>query len=344
MRSNDSKYKEWKIRRDYKKFLHNLKRKRKRKQKEKSLIVNNVSHKKRVTKKVLHAPQNFSIINNSKETISFFNNFKNIISDCKTDVLQVKLDMSMITQMTVDALIYLIAIIKNIRKTDFMKFEFSGNLPADPKCRNIVIESGFLDHMKSTKVETIFNQKKLRIRSGNDVDPDIIRDICCFVQDLVNVTKQATKKLYGFIGELMNNATSHAYSEKSIFAQKWLLYVENIDDKFKFTFLDTGLGIPHTMNKKLSENIFKDDCFLVKSALDGQMRSATKKSYRNKGLPLIKDTVKSGYISKLNIISNKACCELFDKDENDIFNDFITPLNGTLYYWEIKKIQEVKLK
>lgn len=252
--------------------------------------------------------------------------------------------MTGIVEMTVDALIYLIAIIKNIKKEKNKSYIFGGNMPKNELCSKIVKESGFLEHMNSTNIETIRNMKKLRICSGNNVDVNVLKGVCDFINECVNVGINGTRKLYTIIGEMMNNATQHAYSDDSDnYAQKWLLYIENIESMFKFTFLDTGLSIPNTINKKFFNDFSKSDSSLVVSALNGEMRSQTKLAYRGEGLPIIKKSVTDGYLKKLNIISNKACCVLNSNNNKIEIQNFKIPLNGTLYYGEIDFTEEVQV-
>ena len=287
-------------------------------------------------------PQNFSIINNSTEILLFFNKINNEIKKCKLNYLKIFIDMSNINEMTVDALIYLIALIKNIKKEYKGTFSFSGNIPLDEKCSIIVKESGFLDHMQSTNIETLISSKKIQIRSGNNVDTKMSSQICDFIHKITNTTKKDTKILYNIIGEMMNNAVQHAYDETDEYAQKWLLYVENSENKFKFTFLDTGLSIPKTIYKKFfSGDYFKSDYKIVVDAFNGYMTSQTKKSYRGKGLPSIKESVIKGDVAKLNVISSKACCEFHECENKNIAYDLDGPLNGTLYYWEMSFPKEV---
>ena len=288
------------------------------------------------------APKNFSIINNSTEILLFFNEINNKIKKCKHDYLKIFIDMSNINEMTVDALIYLIALIKNIKKEYKGTFSFSGNIPLDEKCSRIVKESGFLDHMQSTNIETLISSKKIQIRSGNNVDAKMSSQICDFIHKITNTTRKDTKVLYNIIGEMMNNAVHHAYDENDEYAQKWLLYAEKSEDKFKFTFLDTGLSIPKTIYKKFfTGDYFKSDYKIVVDAFNGYMTSQTKKSYRGKGLPSIKESVIKGDVTKLNVISNKACCEFHKYENENIIYDLDGPLNGTLYYWEMSFPKEV---
>lgn len=332
---------------DLKKFHYKVKRKKIRFKKKHKINEQNVVKKRKNIKKTwtrtFIAPSNFSLINNSFEVIHFFSKIDKEIKKCEAQIIKVFFDMSNVTEITVDSLIYLIAIIKNIKKETNKIYLFSGNIPNDEECSRIVKESGFLLQMESTNVQTIKNSSKLKICSGNSVDVNTLRSICDFIRDRVSIDIKCTKKLYTVIGEMMNNATQHAYSDyKDDYAQKWLFYIENNKSAFKFIFLDTGLSIPTTVNKKFLKDFNRADSSLVASALNGEMRSQTKLPYRGEGLQIIKKSVVEGYLNKLIIISNKACCKLFCGDNNILKEDFGIGLNGTLFCGEIDFSKEVQ--
>lgn len=141
----------------------------------------------------------------------------------------------------------------------------------------------------------------------------------------------------------MNNSIHHAYDGGEEYEQKWLIFVEKTDFIYKFTLLDTGLGIPVTVNKKFIFDNFSSDCNLLKSALEGtKLRTQTKQLYRGKGLPEIRQQVLDGLINTMSIISCKASCKLLGRDKFIEDNDLNSSLRGTLYYWEIKKNEEVQ--
>lgn len=246
--------------------------------------------------------------------------------------------MSEIEEVTVDALIYLIAIIKNIKREKNKIYCFNGNIPSDNKNMAIIKESGFLEHMQSTNIETIKTTNKLRICSGRTYNPQIVKESCSFIHKTTEQNRISTKWLFRIIGEMMNNSIQHAYlSNANNFAQKWLLYIEKDEEKLKFTFLDTGLGISRTIHKKfLAGDYSKKDSEIVKSALEGMMTSQTKKPYRGKGLPEIKDSVFYGEVDNMCIISNKAFCKIKKETKEIEKEELHLPLQGTLYYWTFK--------
>src|SRR5699024_953534 len=95
--------------------------------------------------------------------------------------------------------------------------------------------------------------------------------------------------LYDILYEMMINTNEHAYSSDTFLLNNWYVYVALEDEKVKFSFLDTGIGIPKTVNKNFFEKInllgLKNDAELILSALNGEFKTATKQVYRGKGLP-----------------------------------------------------------
>lgn len=249
--------------------------------------------------------------------------------------------MSKVVNITVDALIYLLALIKSIRQIAPTLYAFQGNMPKDDKAKLLVSESGFLDHLQSSNIKMAYNSNKMRIVSGNNVDPDVLRDAIDFIKEGNNITKSNTRVLYNIIGEMMANASRHAYDESKNYTQKWLLFIEKSSEKIKFTLLDTGLSIPYTVNKKIFSDMFKDDCYMVKSALKGELRSKTGLPYRGKGLPEIHNAIIDDNVHNMDIISRKACCRLKNGADEISSVELKNELMGTLYYWELLINKEV---
>ena len=80
-------------------------------------------------------PKDFSLINNPEETMSFFMDFKNEI-DRKQYGTQFFVDSSKVETVTVDALIYLVAILQNDKQNSYLKYSFAGNYPKNKEAKN----------------------------------------------------------------------------------------------------------------------------------------------------------------------------------------------------------------
>ena len=93
-------------------------------------------------------PTVFSLVDNPEDTIKFFNDLLDKIKNRNTP-MKVFVDSSNVQRVTVDALIYLHAIICNDNRGTIYKCSFSGNYPTDELARRDYINSGFNDHVIS---------------------------------------------------------------------------------------------------------------------------------------------------------------------------------------------------
>ena len=142
----------------------------------------------------------------------------------------------------------------------------------------------------------------------------------------------------------MDNTTQHAYAEKEdLTVSQWYLFVENKDTAIQFIFLDTGKGIPATINKKLivesklvSTLLKKNDSDFILSTLNGEFRSKTKQSNRGKGLPWIYNHAKNNNISNFMIFSRNGCCSVQENSPVKCI-DYKNQMFGTLLCWELNK-------
>ena len=147
--------------------------------------------------------------------------------------------------------------------------------------------------------------------------------------------------LMTMLTEMITNIKDHAYENDNIFENSWYIFVENTQNKICYTFMDNGLGIPTTIKKsKIEKFIEKFDADkeykYIEAGISGlEKRSKTGQIERGNGLPSIYEQYKCNKIDKLIIISNKAY--FIEKNARDLDNN----LNGTIFYWEIKKEENV---
>ncbi len=279
------------------------------------------------------SPENFSIIENPDKTLAYFNDIIRVIKKPKRDT-SVFIDIENITNLTIDSVMYLLAIIFNLKRNPLRKNYYAGNYPKNKEVRDIFEDSGFNNYITNhNKIKIEKKGDTVEIKSGKDINRVVAKEICDFVNRAFGTDLKYTKFLYNMIIELMTNTIQHAYNDNNILVNYWYIYVKNDVDAIKFIFLDTGSGIPQTITKKFYENILiKQEYEYILSALRGEFRSNTKMAYRGKGLPKIYQLYLEKAISKLAIISGKGYCLI---DNNTI--DMKQTLKGTLFYWELKK-------
>ncbi len=293
---------------------------------------------------VLSAPKEFSILGNMQGTIEFFNKVFEAIGKCRPHE-QLYFNFSIVEIISADAIMYVIAILRNARKLQLLNIACVGNEPENVAAKNLLNKVGFYKYVRSRTYHPITgNNENIQISSGEHADGALAARICDFVHTHVrsndDLAMIRTKRLYPMIIELMTNTKQHAYNEGKKMFSNWYIYVENKPSRIQFIFLDTGAGIPNTIRKTLSERIlqilYDNDAKYIASALRGEFRTETKMANRGKGLPEIYENVKSERLCCLKIVSGKGFC--YVTPDGVITEEIVSDeFNGTLFMWEIIK-------
>lgn len=350
IKKNIGEYRLWKKRNDEKNFREKLKNKKK------EYDINRGYSKTDTTPyKVFNVPNVFSIVENSEETICFFNNLIKTIEDLRKKKMIInisklkyifKIQMTDVQKITGDALMYLLTVIKNTRNKKFLPINWVGDFPKDSNIKEFLQDSGFLEYMKTDKKNLIKTNEKIQIRTGTkyvystNESIDIRKEVIDFTMKKLQKNKTQVNFLFNILTEVITNI-EHAYDleiqNELTFEPSWYIMVENDVDKIKYTFMDNGLGIPTTVKKKIIEEILQKmnldkEYKYIKSALDGTYkRTQTGKLERSTGLPDLYEKFQNKNISNLIIISNYAYyCE-------DKSHDLENYLTGTIICWEIDK-------
>lgn len=347
MKQRLCEYKLWIKHRNDKNLKYRTSRKQRIKSKRTAEHLYNASLKKTNSynaerkKYVFEAPLTFSFTKNADETTQFFRQLMNFITNRHNFGKSIYIDISKITVLTIDALMYLLAIVNNLNTNFYNKYSFSGNLPQNEYVRKLFVESGFFKYVKRQgMIPLAQNKDNIQILSGEDSSTSVAKSMSDFVSSLCGVSVKKCSFLYIMLIELMSNTKKHAYDNKAnILTPHWYCFAEyDKVDTVCFTFMDTGAGIPSTVQKNFPEKIdilkIKGDDKYVISALDGEFRTATKQSYRGKGLPKIRSFCSNGKIKNMHIITNRANVLVRRNGFSSI--GVTSPLQGTLYYWEIK--------
>jgi hypothetical protein len=216
----------------------------------------------------------------------------------------------LVKNVTVDALVYLIVTMENMKISKSMKYEFRGNLPSDTKAEAVYVESGFMDYVQS-KVKRLPNKSKMRIVSGTTNQPTVSKAVCDFVINELSLKRQEVLFIQKILVELMSNTYYHAYPEdkSNIMYSKWYIYAEHVDNKIRIIFADTGKGITGTIRKSLFERvkfITDDELLYLAFQKDNFIRSNTKLMHRGNGLPGIMDVVNESIIQSFCVFSGNG--------------------------------------
>ncbi|WMJ88881.1 ATP-binding protein [Anaerocolumna sp. MB42-C2] len=286
------------------------------------------------------APTIFSFIKNTDYTIMYFNDIINEIRNGKFKQTFF-IDSANVCLVTTDALVYIIAIIHNIKLNRIKRYSFKGNLPNIERAKKTYLESGFFNYVELTYKELPKSNEKMQIVTGKVTDQSIAKQMCLFVMQKLDENRAFTTTLFKTLIELMSNAVHHAYNDDDeLMFPCWYLYAEHIDNKVQFIFIDTGLGIANTVRKnfweivKLKKNTDSD---LIESAFNGEFRTETKQKNRGLGLPAIKNFVVSGKLSNFFVLSGKGICKLYNEgNKNNLTKiENNNRIYGTIYSFEI---------
>lgn len=305
----------------------------------------------------LKVPKDFNLSSNANEVSNFFNKIilfmtKHINDD---NYICIEYDMKDVKNVSIDALMYMLALSNYIPKK--ARYKFYIILPLDEKIKSFILSTGMNDYVNNgDSFKCPLNKNYYPLNLGNKVQNDIAQSICDFVNGILGTDTVYSKFIYSSLIEMMLNTENHAYlKEDWIYRPQWYTFAENTEKTINFTFLDVGMGIPETMINNLykmkieeiisneeSEDIvyFKSDQskLLVQTLREGNFVSRTKQKNRGKGLPQIYGHYLDGKTSNFRVLSGKGLVLFNDEDrEQPSLTELESKFHGTLFYWEINK-------
>lgn len=291
----------------------------------------------------LKAAQTFSLLQEPETTVRFLNTVVSKMSMMR----RVFLDVSNVTVITIDTLLYLLASMDRLKQLKMPTY-VQGNYPKHRAADRIFRESGFFKFTAKGATSAMSKVAgTVQIREGTEADPQLARELCVFAQEQLQLHRTQTKFLYDIVMEIIVNTRQHAYEDKNHVVAKWYSYATYDKQKKEvlFSILDTGQGIPATVKTDWQEGLGKmlssmgldiksaHDEWFITSALNGDLRTKTGEKHRGKGLPKIMGYFKEGKVSDLTVISNHGYVSL--KDERRI--EMAAPFKGTLYSWRLRR-------
>ena len=290
--------------------------------------------KRKKGKYEIAVPNNFSVINNPNQMLEFFEDI-NYHAKKRRNIF---LEMSEIQDMTSDAILYMLSMF-DYHKSVHRFSSISGSYPKNISCRNLLVESGFLDYVEPKYRINRISPDILSVKSNSNVQGDIASKVISFALNKLNQNKDSKSRgIYATLIECMANTIHHAYGENNPYTKWWLMALYS-DNKVNFTFYDSGMGIPKTLKKNFTEKFFssmfnqKNDYELIISALNGEFRTRTRDKWRGRGLPKINSFYKQGYINKLTLVSNYGYVNYGE----DSFYNMDEKFRGTLFSWDFVK-------
>ena len=156
------------------------------------------------------APTDFSFIYNPQGTISFFSRILSDVTQEKNFGKKIYFDISQIETLTTDALMYLIAIVTNLKRHVMNQYQIYGNRPRASSPRSLFETSGFYRYVEHPQEKDIIPVcENVQILSGEDADPKSAKKLVDFVLEKGQLEKKQCKFLYNMMMELMSNTKNH---------------------------------------------------------------------------------------------------------------------------------------
>ncbi|MGY5612450.1 hypothetical protein [Vibrio brasiliensis] len=161
-----------------------------------------------------------------------------------------------------------------------------------------------------------------------------------------------TNKLYRSCFEAVANACEHAYTDKIVrdnpfILKRWWFFVGVLNDKITVLICDLGHGIPNTLEVTQDQSILSklwntlkltskpsEDCTLIRASTMVK-ETRTKEIYRGKGGADVKTFVDETEQSSLLIFSNRGTYRYSGKDRPSPAYDNHSSVGGTIIEWTI---------
>lgn len=307
------------------------------------------NYKQSVSKRFfVRAPKEMSLFDATGITLDFFEDVIEKIRKCSLRYT-LYFDLSQVEYITPDAVMYLIAIINNTRRVRALSIHCQGNMPTNTAAKAVFEDAGFFKFVYAPNSGNIKDSTKhMKIQNGAHADNILAASFCDFVHANCQKNYIDTKRLYPMIVELMTNTHQHAYHSARErdghleMYSNWYIFAQDVGNAIRFVFLDTGVGIPRTVSRKIREKLSEllntnNDVAYLQSALKGDYsRTETRLDYRGKGLPGIYEDCQNGHITNLKIISGRAKC-LVNSDASITAEKTDLCFEGTLFVWDIVK-------
>jgi hypothetical protein len=285
---------------------------------------------KRVWAKMI-VPSYFSIIQNAEEMNAFLQELR-----VYARKFHISLNLTDVILITPEAIAALTATISSSSLPDT---NVQGNLPSDPTARQVLLESGFFEHVSSMAPLPKGKLGKITKRHSKRVEAKTAQLLIeCGTSQAFGVKKNThtTRAAYSTLIELMSNTHNHAAGKRPELETWWATaFGDSNRKRVCYSFVDTGVGIFRSFKVNLIRRAFQqfgvsENPELLLEILEGRVESRTGLAYRGKGLPTIYKKSRRGDIKSLFIIANDVYADV----SNDIYRSLKTPFNGTLLYWE----------
>jgi hypothetical protein len=330
-------------------FLRNLihKEKVKKKNRLKSSInhdskIHSKSYNKEKNEFRIDAPIKCSILNNTDEFCKFISDIHFFYKARKP----IFVNMKNVQEIDDDAILVMLSIMIEFKEK---KIRYNGNYPENKEIADKFRNSQFFKYLdaktlKDDQYELNSLDNQILTHANKNVNPILASTILDDATTFLWGKPKWCKGAYRTIIELMQNTNNHAELGHKGAKHWWLSISKNKDEnKVYFSFVDYGIGIFKSLEKKKESswlksayNILKKELYsnhiILKKMLFGEIsNTSTGEIYRGKGIPGIKEVLDRNGISSLYIITNDVYADVSNGDFSQLKNH----INGTFVYWEL---------
>jgi hypothetical protein len=226
-----------------------------------------------------------------------------------------------------------------------------GNLPVKADPRNVMLESGFREHVKHSWARQPL--QGLIEEAGEEADVEAAARAVDFACEKLGMERKSNRHCYTILVECMANTLNHAARPGAKRRVRWSLLVQH--DRARntvcFCFADQGLGVIETLKLDKAEQVRRflnrflsseGDAGILKRVMQGEVRSSTKRKGRGLGLPKIASLRREKLLDRLVVIANRAHVDFAasaSSSDQDLptVTAMKTGFTGTMLYWEVRK-------
>jgi hypothetical protein len=271
------------------------------------------------------------MVQNADEMCELFSEMQ----ECFKADRNVSLDFNDVRVLTTDALIVLLAKIKDHDFTSGLNVR--GNTPRQPELRQLMAESDFYSAVSTPSSGHWPRFGQIRERQDYLVDPTVAQDLVNFATAQLHGSQRPCKGVQRILLEAMANTRDHAAGLPHANGKKWWSLVYCRNNVAHFTLVDSGVGIFKSVKltklKAAARAVgLTSNGDLLRELLLGTLGSRTGLPYRGKGLPAIHRVLQRGQVSRLVIIANDTYADLPSGTFLHLKNYF----GGTMLYWQLE--------
>lgn len=296
-------------------------------------------------RKILIAPTDFRLTQNTNQTIKYFNQ---VLENIEKGIYS-RIDMSSIERVDLATISVLISIMmdsrsRHMRVRKFMKVTYPSG---DNQPGRLFSQSHFMETVTTGAADNTY----FLSRTSTIVNSQYNEDVIARTQSFTGGSKY-DRTLPPILVEITSNTNNHATPQDAPenFQIPWFMAIsEDVEDeKMYFCVVDLGVGIYESLHDKgiaHKDSVKFDDAirdmyensqnkFLAQNIPVG-VDSSTGLFYRGQGLKRIHDLVQASDYNKFVIITNRAKVDM--KRIDSYKADALESFSGTVYYWEISK-------